>query len=171
LPPEIAAKTEINFERVKDRFKNRRGVRNSWCEETLRGMAKEVGVELIYGGIYPFGSAMTHTNILAIVAGAGDSGDVEPVPAGFNLTLALETAVLSFAMVLAAFDKIANLGRSDEIEAPFAGFKNASGLAAKPASKHDIAVCAYYLWEQRGCPEGSPDADWFEGERQLMRRS
>jgi len=26
---------------------------------------------------------------------------------------------------------------------------------------------AYSLWQQRGCPEGSADQDWFEAERQL----
>jgi Protein of unknown function (DUF2934) len=40
-----------------------------------------------------------------------------------------------------------------------------------PASstvKHEnIAQLAYLLWQRRGCPEGSPDNDWFEAERQL----
>jgi hypothetical protein len=69
---------------------------------------------------------MTHTNILSIIAGAGASDDVEPVPSGLNLTLALQTGVVSFAMTLMAFDKIADLGRDDELEAAFAEFKNAS---------------------------------------------
>ena len=79
----------------------------------------------MYGGIYPFGSSMAHTDILAIVAGAGDSGDVEPVPSGLNLPLALQTAVMSYAMTLTAFDKIAGLGRGDDIQAAFTIFKNA----------------------------------------------
>jgi hypothetical protein len=30
-------------------------------------------------------------------------------------------------------------------------------------------VCerAYELWEQRGCPEGSPDEDWYMAEREI----
>ncbi len=32
----------------------------------------------------------------------------------------------------------------------------------------DIANLAYTLWQQRGCPEGSPEQDWSEAER-IMR--
>jgi hypothetical protein len=31
----------------------------------------------------------------------------------------------------------------------------------------DIATLAYALWQQRGCPEGSPEEDWVQAERQL----
>jgi|KBSMisStaDraftv2_1062788.scaffolds.fasta_scaffold49358_2 hypothetical protein len=30
-----------------------------------------------------------------------------------------------------------------------------------------IASLAYTLWQQRGCPEGSPDADWLRAEEEL----
>jgi len=172
MSPEIVAETEKNYQRVKGRFTGTKGrIRNSWSKATLRDMAKEVGGEFIYDGIYLFGSSMTHTNILAIVAGGGESGDVEPVPSDLNLTLALQTSVLSFAMVLTAFNKIAKLGRGDEVEAAFTDFKNASTSTSRPVSESDVAVCAYHLWERRGRPIGSPDVDWFEGERQLKGRS
>jgi hypothetical protein len=29
----------------------------------------------------------------------------------------------------------------------------------------DIANLAYSLWQQRGCPEGSPEQDWLEAEK------
>ncbi len=32
-------------------------------------------------------------------------------------------------------------------------------------SHEDIAALAYALWLERGCPEGSPETDWFEAER------
>jgi hypothetical protein len=32
-------------------------------------------------------------------------------------------------------------------------------------STQDIANLAYALWQQRGCPEGSPEQDWFEAEK------
>jgi hypothetical protein len=35
-------------------------------------------------------------------------------------------------------------------------------------STSDIAALAYELWRQRGCPEGSPDDDWYEAERKLQ---
>jgi Protein of unknown function (DUF2934) len=31
----------------------------------------------------------------------------------------------------------------------------------------DIAKLAYALWQQRGCPYGSPEFDWFEAEQTL----
>jgi len=34
----------------------------------------------------------------------------------------------------------------------------------------DIAVLAYQLWQARGCPVGSPEADWFQAEQQLRAR-
>jgi len=27
---------------------------------------------------------------------------------------------------------------------------------------------AYRLWQQRGCPYGSPEVDWFRAEKQLL---
>jgi hypothetical protein len=34
----------------------------------------------------------------------------------------------------------------------------------------DIAALAYQLWQGRGCPEGSPEVDWLEAEKQLRDR-
>lgn len=33
-----------------------------------------------------------------------------------------------------------------------------------------VAELAYKLWHARGCPIGSPEADWHEAERQLSVR-
>src|SRR5882724_6415456 len=126
LAPEKVAEMESNYQRVKHRFMDKRGrVRKSWCKANLREMAKEVKAESMYGGLYPFGSSMTHTDILAVVAGAGGSGDVEPVPSKANVTFALQKAIMSFAMTLMAFDEIAGLGRGDELERAFSDFKDA----------------------------------------------
>ena len=36
------------------------------------------------------------------------------------------------------------------------------------ALEHErIAAIAYLYWEQRGCPEGSPNDDWFRAERDI----
>ena len=32
----------------------------------------------------------------------------------------------------------------------------------------DVATLAYRLWQERGCPDGSSDVDWFHAE-QLLR--
>ena len=40
-----------------------------------------------------------------------------------------------------------------------------------PAPTQDqIAVLAYTLWQQRGCPDGSPDVDWLQAEAELMAK-
>lgn len=36
-----------------------------------------------------------------------------------------------------------------------------------PLDPAAIAALAYRLWEQRGCPEGSSEADWLEAEALL----
>jgi hypothetical protein len=34
-------------------------------------------------------------------------------------------------------------------------------------SEQDIAVHAYELWQNRGCPEGSPERDWFQAVEEM----
>jgi len=31
-----------------------------------------------------------------------------------------------------------------------------------------VATLAYRLWQERGCPEGSPEVDWVQAEQQLQ---
>ena len=33
--------------------------------------------------------------------------------------------------------------------------------------QQNIANLAYALWQQRGCPKGSPEQDWGEAEKKL----
>jgi len=40
---------------------------------------------------------------------------------------------------------------------------------ARPTAE-DIAALARELWVARGCPEGSPETDWFQAEEQLLHR-
>ena len=40
-----------------------------------------------------------------------------------------------------------------------------------PANHDDIAVLAYKLWQQRGCPSGSDQEDWFRAEQELKNRT
>jgi hypothetical protein len=42
--------------------------------------------------------------------------------------------------------------------------------ASSPGSEQ-IAALAYQLWEARGCPEGTPDEDWFNAEKALTAKS
>lgn len=34
-----------------------------------------------------------------------------------------------------------------------------------------IQLAAYYLWQQRGCPFGTPTVDWLQAETQLLAGS
>lgn len=47
-----------------------------------------------------------------------------------------------------------------------------SGPSAElPPDYEQIASLAYALWQQRGCPDGSPEEDWFRAEKELLARS
>jgi Protein of unknown function (DUF2934) len=35
----------------------------------------------------------------------------------------------------------------------------------------DIAALAYELWQTRGCPNGSPEEDWFRAAEELRSRT
>ena len=45
-----------------------------------------------------------------------------------------------------------------------------TGMHRDPVNEHGVAIfghgeiseLAYSLWQDRGCPEGSPEADWFQ---------
>ena len=40
-------------------------------------------------------------------------------------------------------------------------------LYTSQSNQNDIAALAYHLWQARGRPEGSPEEDWFQAEREL----
>jgi hypothetical protein len=35
---------------------------------------------------------------------------------------------------------------------------------SQAVSTDDIAALAYHLWQDRGCPMGSPEEDWYKAE-------
>jgi hypothetical protein len=43
------------------------------------------------------------------------------------------------------------------------------GIAA--FGHNDIAALAHELWQARGCPDGSPEKDWFEAVKELRSRA
>lgn len=42
--------------------------------------------------------------------------------------------------------------------------------AAQNTMREDIASLAYQLWQDRGCPVGSPDEDWYRAEEMVRDR-
>ena len=52
------------------------------------------------------------------------------------------------------------------------GDRNEEQLTSGAAPQFDheqVATLAYRLWHERGCPEGSPEVDWFQAQQQLLR--
>jgi hypothetical protein len=43
-------------------------------------------------------------------------------------------------------------------------------LPAASPENSAIEKLAHALWEERGCPIGSPEEDWFRAERELCER-
>lgn len=39
----------------------------------------------------------------------------------------------------------------------------------KSEIEQEIAALAHKLWEERGCPEGTPEEDWFRAEQELAK--
>ena len=41
--------------------------------------------------------------------------------------------------------------------------------AGEPRSHEEqVAILAYRLWQERGCPEGSPEVDWLQAQQELQ---
>ena len=41
-----------------------------------------------------------------------------------------------------------------------------------PVTRHEeIALLAYSYWQARGCPNGSPEEDWFRAEDELREQT
>lgn len=45
-----------------------------------------------------------------------------------------------------------------------------SGHGVETFGHAEIAALAHELWQQRGCPEGSPEEDWYRAAQQLRSR-
>jgi len=37
----------------------------------------------------------------------------------------------------------------------------------EPENQHEVAALAYEFWQARGCPEGTPEEDWFRAEKEI----
>jgi len=42
--------------------------------------------------------------------------------------------------------------------------------ASETVDQQRIAELAYKFWQARGCPDGSPEVDWFPAEQELQGR-
>ena len=46
-----------------------------------------------------------------------------------------------------------------------------ANAVGRPLTADDIAALASQLWHARGCPEGSPQQDWFHAVEELRSRA
>lgn len=51
------------------------------------------------------------------------------------------------------------------------GYQHAEEAESNTFHHADISACAHELWLARGCPQGSPDEDWFLAAKQLRARA
>ena len=43
--------------------------------------------------------------------------------------------------------------------------------SAPAPGREEIELLAYRYWQERGCPAGCPEEDWYRAERELTSRS
>jgi len=65
--------------------------------------------------------------------------------------------------------RTASGAQPEPVDAPAAATPKSS--LPEPLNQQDVADLAYQRWVERGCPQGSPEEDWFEAERQVSSRS
>ena len=72
----------------------------------------------------------------------------------------------SGAATAPAFEKLAPKPPAAIEEPGEATFPDLQSLLA--ALEHErISTLAYFYWQQRGCPEGSPEEDWARAEQHI----
>lgn len=45
-----------------------------------------------------------------------------------------------------------------------------SEVPSEPTFSHRVSQLAFDYWTQRGCPFGTPDADWYRAEQDLQKQ-
>ena len=138
-----AALAELNSEyaRVSPRFMGRnKKVRNRWHKPPHREIAAKVGGGVIYDGIYPLTSSLTHMDVLGLNAAIGQCSEVEAVPSATNVELGLQIAVLSYAMALSATSEVLKSDCATRLQGAFDKFRRSSAVQGKLA-----------LWSAMGC--------------------
>ncbi|HJT86352.1 MAG TPA: DUF2934 domain-containing protein [Bryobacteraceae bacterium] len=52
-----------------------------------------------------------------------------------------------------------------------AGPASRTGLSYFDPAPEEVARLAYSYWQARGCPDGSPEEDWYRAEAELRERT
>jgi Protein of unknown function (DUF2934) len=59
------------------------------------------------------------------------------------------------------------LQQESGIRKPPSRAREANAQVSETSTEENLAKLAYGLWQERGCPYGSPETDWLEAERKL----
>ena len=133
--------------RVAPRFTGPKGkVRPRWRKLNLRDIARKVGGEFVFSGLYSNLSSLIHMDALGLTMAKSRAGVVEAVPSNSNLVLGLQAAVLSYAMALLAADHALRTNREDRIQSGFEKFKQSSSVRD-----------AVSVWNELAQPDKSPE--------------
>lgn len=62
------------------------------------------------------------------------------------------------------------LGMAKTLKEPSARKSASDSDESVNREARELEELAYLLWQQRGCPEGSPEEDWFAAQRMLQAR-
>ena len=63
------------------------------------------------------------------------------------------------------------LQRESEMRKPPGAATAPDSHGQETSMQENLAKLAYGLWQERGCPHGSPEVDWLEAERRLRQSS
>jgi DUF2934 family protein len=63
------------------------------------------------------------------------------------------------------------LQRESEMRKPPGTASTSHSQVPETSMQEDLSNLAYGLWQERGCPHGSPEVDWLEAERRLRQSS
>jgi Protein of unknown function (DUF2934) len=63
------------------------------------------------------------------------------------------------------------LQRESEMRKPPGAATAPDSHGQETSMQENLAKLAYGLWQERGCPQGSPAVDWAEAERKLRQSS
>ena len=64
-----------------------------------------------------------------------------------------------------------SIQRESEMRKPPGSASGSHSQMPETSMQENLEKLAYGLWQQRGCPYGTPEFDWFEAERKLRESS
>jgi cytoskeletal protein RodZ len=127
-----------------------------WCPASIR-KAKGISLEQIAG----------RTKLRVAIIKAIEDGNFDELPGGiYNISY-----LRQYAREIGADENLLVRWYEHGFTPPAnSGVENDSlaEMQRSAPTYEEVAQRAYLLWQQRGCPNGNADEDWFQAERQLM---